>query len=360
MTGGWIKVYRKVQDHWVFKNPDYFHAWICIIMACNHQPEKVPIKGTFYDCDRGQSVLSLESWVKLFGRRWTMQRVRTFLKMLEADEMIQLESIKVSTRLTVCNYDEYQDSQQTNNIQLTSNQQTDNNQITTNKNDKEIKNEEEVKGNSVAALPVADTESPDLYVLPENLKMDFLQVTKFTMGTSLASMTHMTPKNYETLRENFMHLQIMTILQEMANTPKIEKDYKSVYLTCNNWLKRVNGKPENARLVEDMEKAYREFVKKQNDMDAKIDKYDRTSLNNLADYLVKTVTSKSAEGALKCWEWILTDWNNMDAFMRARIKMTEIEKDIMKIIKTLKDAKTNNGNTGQNKKPDTGKRRNIA
>jgi hypothetical protein len=359
VTGGWIKVYRKVQDHWVFKNPDYFHAWICIIMACNHHPEKVQIKGTLYDCDRGQSLLSLESWVKLFGRRWTIQRVRTFLKMLEADEMIELESIKVSTRLTICNYDEYQDGQQTTNTQTTDNQQTDNKQLTTNKNEKNIKNEEEVKGNSVAALPVAATESPE--ILNSELGKDFILAQKFILAAKqLPKLSPLSPENYASLRENFTHDQIMEQLAEMENYKKLEKNNANIYLTLNNWLKRVNGKPENAKLVEDMEKAYREFIKKQTEMDAKIDKYDRTSLNNLSDYLVKTVTSKSAEGALKCWEWILTDWNNMDSFMQARIKLTEIEKDIMKIIKTLKDAKANNGNTGQNKKSDTGKRRDIA
>lgn len=211
------------------------------------------------------------------------------------------------------------------------------------------------KGNSDASLTVTIADP-----LPENFKSDYASMQKFIMAAKqLSKLTNPTHENYMALRENYTHEQIMEQLTEMENYKKLEKNNASIYLTCLNWLKRANGKPENAQLVEDMEKSYRDFIKKQNEMDAKIDKYDRTSLNNLADYLVKTVTSKSAEGALKCWQWILTDWNKMDAFMRARIKLTEIEKDIMKIVKTLKDAATNKGNTGQDKKPDTGKRKDF-
>lgn len=127
MDNGWIKIHRKIIDHWVYKNDAYFKAWICIIATVNHDDKKVFIYDEVLNCDRGQSVLSLASWVKLFGKGWTMQKVRTFFKLLEADDMIVTEGLRKTTRLTVCNYDNYQVVQQAANKQLTSSQQAANN-----------------------------------------------------------------------------------------------------------------------------------------------------------------------------------------------------------------------------------------
>ena len=64
---GWIKLHRQIVGHWIFINPNYFRAWIIMLFTVNYEPKKVLISGLLIDCDRGQSVLSLESWVDLFG-----------------------------------------------------------------------------------------------------------------------------------------------------------------------------------------------------------------------------------------------------------------------------------------------------
>jgi len=54
--------------------------------------------------------------------------------------MINTEGLRKTTRLTVCNYDNYQSEQQANNKETTSSQHTANTQLTTNKNVKKEKN----------------------------------------------------------------------------------------------------------------------------------------------------------------------------------------------------------------------------
>lgn len=127
MDNGWIKIHRKIIEHWVYKNDAYFKAWICIIATVNHEDKKVFIHDEVIECKRGQSVLSLSSWVSLFGRGWSMQRVRTFFNLLQKDNMIIIEGLRKTTRLTVCKYDNYQVSQHTANTQLTHSQHTANN-----------------------------------------------------------------------------------------------------------------------------------------------------------------------------------------------------------------------------------------
>ena len=137
---GWIKLHRQIRSHWVFKNANYFKAWVVIISEVNHKSTKVVIEGELIECKRGQSINSLATWVNILGDDWTIQKLRTFLKLLEKDEMINTEGLRKTTRLTVCNYESYQSEQQGDNKQTTNRQQADNKEITTNKNVKNEKN----------------------------------------------------------------------------------------------------------------------------------------------------------------------------------------------------------------------------
>jgi len=141
---GWIKLHRQIRNHWVFKNANYFKAWVVIISEVNHQTTKVIIEGELIECKRGQSINSLATWVRILGDEWTVQKLRTFLKLLEKDGMINTEGLRKTTRVTVCNYESYQSEQQGDNKQTTRRQQANNKEITTNKNEKKEKNEKEV------------------------------------------------------------------------------------------------------------------------------------------------------------------------------------------------------------------------
>jgi hypothetical protein len=138
---GWVKIHRSLIKHWIWDNPEYFKAWICIIIEANYESAKVLIEGEVIECKRGQSLNSLKTWAKLFGKRWSIQRVRTFLNLLKNDTMIVTEVLRKTTRLTICNYDKYQFEQQANNTEITRRQHGDNTEVTTNKKNKKVKKE---------------------------------------------------------------------------------------------------------------------------------------------------------------------------------------------------------------------------
>jgi len=139
---GWIKTYRAIQDHWIFSDAEKLRAWMIILFTVNFEDKKQMIEGEIIECKRGQSILSLNSWAEKFGRKWSIQKVRTFFNLLKKDKMITTEGLRKTTRLTVCKYDTYQDEQQRDNIEITHRQQGDNKEITTTKECKEL---EEVK-----------------------------------------------------------------------------------------------------------------------------------------------------------------------------------------------------------------------
>ena len=126
MGKGYIKIYRDIEEHWIFQNDKYLKAWITIIMTVNHEDKKVLIGQKLFLCKRGQSLKSVQSWAKKFGKGWSIQRVKTLFKLLKNDGMIELEGMQKSTRLTVCNYETYQSGQPATNQQVTNSQLTAN------------------------------------------------------------------------------------------------------------------------------------------------------------------------------------------------------------------------------------------
>jgi len=109
MNEGWIKLSRKLKNHWIWQTENRLKWWIDILLTVNHTDAKILIKGQLVECKRGQSIRSLESWAK----DWNVAKstVRDFFKLLEKDQMLRVESLVFTTRITVCQYDDYQGEQ---------------------------------------------------------------------------------------------------------------------------------------------------------------------------------------------------------------------------------------------------------
>lgn len=103
---GYISIYRSIQTHWIWEDPVKLKWWITLLLEVNHKPNKVNISNQLYECKRGQTIKSLSSIAKLFGA--SKDAVRNFLVLLEKDGMIVRENLVKTTRITICNYDNYQ------------------------------------------------------------------------------------------------------------------------------------------------------------------------------------------------------------------------------------------------------------
>jgi hypothetical protein len=106
---GWISVQRKIRDHWIWKDSEKLKWWLDILLEANHTGKKVVIGYNILECKRGECLVSLQEW----GKRWNVSKsvVNNFFALLKKDEMITLKNETITTRLIVCNYGKYQDSQ---------------------------------------------------------------------------------------------------------------------------------------------------------------------------------------------------------------------------------------------------------
>lgn len=105
---GWILLYRSIRDSWIWeKKPfDPARAWIDLILDANHDDGKVFTGSSLVKIKRGQDWVSVRSLAERWG--WSKDRVRKFLKTLESDSMIRINTTPFGTLLTIVNYDNFQ------------------------------------------------------------------------------------------------------------------------------------------------------------------------------------------------------------------------------------------------------------
>lgn len=142
MHRGYVKLWRKFKDTDLWKQRrefSKFEAWLDIFTEANHKPDQVIIGNKVIDCERGQCIKSLETWMK----RWnwgSKYKVRTFLTLLMKLGNIKTENESVTTRITVCNYNIYQDYKPGENPEKKQRENDTKTCQTPNNNDKNVKN----------------------------------------------------------------------------------------------------------------------------------------------------------------------------------------------------------------------------
>tara|TARA_R110000751_G_scaffold76140_1_gene153183 strand:+ start:2953 stop:3612 length:660 start_codon:yes stop_codon:yes gene_type:complete len=103
---GWIKIDRRISEHWIYNDSWKFRNWIDLILMVNHRDNKIEIDGTLFMCKRGETLRSIQT----LSTRWrcSKSKVRRFLQLLQKDSMIELKNEIKTTRITICKYDTYQ------------------------------------------------------------------------------------------------------------------------------------------------------------------------------------------------------------------------------------------------------------
>jgi hypothetical protein len=109
---GWILLHRKFFEHPIWSENREFsraEAWIDLIAQARWKDTETSaiINGQIIKWGRGQLIGS----VRFLRKRWrwkSTKKVHTFLKLLENENMVSLEKVTPATRITICNYDTYQ------------------------------------------------------------------------------------------------------------------------------------------------------------------------------------------------------------------------------------------------------------
>ena len=233
---GWIKIDRNIRNHWIWSDPIKFQWWFDIIMTVNYEDKKVPIGYKLFLCKRGESLMSYNEWAK----RWKVSKsvVYNFFTMLKNDEMISIKNETVTIRLTVCNYDSYQDNQNGNKtdeecIENASRTHRERKAYTT----KEREEKKELEERKEEDIIISDE--------IKKLKEDFERFNKWLDSETTfvrKIKTQMTEEQFIKLKKKYNSAQIKDIVLSLENYKDAPKRYTSVYLTVKNWLDKNNNR----------------------------------------------------------------------------------------------------------------------
>jgi hypothetical protein len=151
-----VPICRSVLDHWIFQDPDYFKSWFAMIARARYirEPKIVNYQGTQCEVNYGEIIFGLNKWSSDYNI--SVQRLRTLIKRLTADRMIEV--VRHTNKFTIyrlTNFEKFNSQEVARtvalslspNSQSTGKQQSANSQSTTNEEGtKKVKKEKNIYG----------------------------------------------------------------------------------------------------------------------------------------------------------------------------------------------------------------------
>lgn len=103
---GWIKLHRNIMNNWVFDDPYTLKMFLLLCLTVNITEEKTTIDGNMVTVKPGQRITSTRRLAADAGYTW--RTAKKTLDALDADNMIELQSIGHGLLVTVVNFRKYQ------------------------------------------------------------------------------------------------------------------------------------------------------------------------------------------------------------------------------------------------------------
>lgn len=143
MNHGYIKLYRKVMDSFVWTNPNMYKLWSLCLMKASHEERKFLFNGKEIWLNSGEFVTGRDAITKEMNKGAKREHqvnsasVWRWLKQFEKEQMLNIKSTTKYSVISINHWEEYQGSEQQVNIKRTTSEQ----QVNTNKNEKNYKND---------------------------------------------------------------------------------------------------------------------------------------------------------------------------------------------------------------------------
>ena len=142
---GWVAIYRKLQDHWLWEDKPFSKqaAWIDMLLLANHDDNKFLFGSELVEVKCGSFITSVEKLKHRWG--WSNTKVINFLKLLESDGMVTKKSDTKKTVITIVKYSDYATYEKTKTMQERCENDAETIPEHTNNNDNNYNNENNYK-----------------------------------------------------------------------------------------------------------------------------------------------------------------------------------------------------------------------
>lgn len=206
MNNGFIKLYRCIEDSFLWNDSQAVHLWIQLLLSANHKPKDMIISGKKKTIESGQFICSRLTLSNKTGI--SESKVQRLLKLYENEQMIEQQMNSKFRVISILNWEKYQSSEQQVNSTRTAGEQ----QVNTNKNNKKEKNDKNKE--------------------KENKKK------KKSFG--LKNLVKMKEEEYEKLVNLYGKQKTDSKILDFESYKDMNR-YKDHYLAINNWLRKDKG-----------------------------------------------------------------------------------------------------------------------
>lgn len=136
---GWIKIHRQVKDKAYYKDSEFIHLWLHLLLCANHANGEYLNGYEIIKLKKGQFVtgrkkLSLETGI-------SESKIERILKVFESEQQIEQQTNSRNRVISIVSWDKYQQTEQQTDNKWTASEQ----QVDTNNNDKNNKNDKNIK-----------------------------------------------------------------------------------------------------------------------------------------------------------------------------------------------------------------------
>ena len=207
---GWVKLHRKLLLNPIIQKPHLLQLFIYCILKANHDTEKFFWGTEEIEVKRGQFVTGRFSLSQ--DLKCNVSTIYKRLQTLRKTGLLNTKSNNKNTLVTIINYELYQSDIDKSNSKRNNKVTTKEQQSNTNKNDKNERTKE----------------LKDIYKKAQHL--------------------FLTKEEYDKLVLEYGQARVDDKLEYAENYTKL-KNYKSLYLTLNNWLKKDGG--QNGQATKD-------------------------------------------------------------------------------------------------------------
>jgi len=134
---GWIQLHRRLMSKGWYKDSEYVHLWIHLLLSANHKPNEWLYKDKMMKIERGQLITSRKSIGVSTGIE--RNKVERILKCFESEQQIKQQNLFTSRLITILNYDDYQKNEQDFEQPVSSKRAASEQRVSTNNNVNNVK-----------------------------------------------------------------------------------------------------------------------------------------------------------------------------------------------------------------------------
>ncbi|RDG19890.1 replication protein [Lacticaseibacillus paracasei] len=161
--GGWIKVYRKIRQSFVWTDANQLKLWLLILMKANHAPSKFLFNGQEVSVTSGELVTGAHALAFEMNdgvrrdNQVSWRQVWRWVKKFENSGMLTIKSNTKYSVISISKWCDYQD----NDNQVSIKRQSSVNQVSTNKKEEKEKKEKKEDSQQSRKREYAD-DSPEM------------------------------------------------------------------------------------------------------------------------------------------------------------------------------------------------------